>query len=92
MTDARAWLEDYNSYSSGDDTVPGAALHVATAALLAVLDQCDRLDSDADKMPYLLGTVVVGTGPYYQGQQAGRMTAVADVRRVIDKALGVNDD
>ena len=81
MSDAREWLA----------TVPRQHTYTDSArmadALLAVLDRCDRLDSDADKMPYLLGT-----GPYYQGQQAGLMTAVADVRYAIDKALGVTDE
>lgn len=42
MTDARKLLEDYHSYSSGADSAAGARLHMTTAALLAVLDECDR--------------------------------------------------
>ena len=64
----------------------------AMAALLrAVADEaevcwCDRLDHDAEQMLYRFGP-----GDYYMGQRMGLMTSASDVRRAINKALGVSE-
>ena len=84
MTDARKLLEDYHSYSSGADSAAGARLHMTTAALLAVLDECNRIDHDAEQMLYQFGP-----GDYYEGLMMGLTTSASNVRRAINAALGV---
>lgn len=84
MSDAREWLEDYNSCSS-----PGTVLHDATAALLAVLDACDKFDSESDEL------APKGDWGESMGDTvwADALAHASDrVRDAIDKALGMTDE
>lgn len=77
MTDAREWLEDIHSCSSGDTTDPGVALHLTAAALLAVLD--------LHREDYELGPI--GTCRECYGEDWPCATV-----RAINEALGVTDE
>lgn len=78
MSDAREYLTNVG---------PGPAWWEMRNALLAVLDECNRIDHDAEQMLYQFGP-----GDYYEGLMMGLTTSASNVRRAINKALGVTDD
>lgn len=80
MTDAREWLTDASHAPQTD------AAERTRDALLAVLDECNRIDHDAEQMLYQFGP-----GDYYEGLMMGLTTSASNVRRAINEALGVSE-